>query len=146
MEQICALPIKSIMDKKAAAFVWATGPRLHLAIDAIREWGLYYRGVLYVWVKCRKDGTIISGQGVPPTFTKPTTEFLLAATTNKTGRPFSLESFNQPQVVIEPRDKIHSKKPDVFRNMIVDLCGDISRIELFARERFENWSAWGNEV
>ena len=38
------------------------------------------------------------------------------------------------------------KKPDEVRNKIVQMCGDIPRIELFARERFDGWDAWGNEI
>jgi N6-adenosine-specific RNA methylase IME4 len=40
----------------------------------------------------------------------------------------------------------HSKKPDEIRNRIVELCGDLPRIELFARQRTEGWDCWGNEV
>ena len=49
------------------------------------------------------------------------------------------------QLVIDERRE-HSRKPDRIRNDIVKLCGDISRIELFARQRFEGWDAWGNEI
>ena len=40
-EDICAMPIRSLFRDydHGAAFVWATGPKLHLAIDAIRAWG-----------------------------------------------------------------------------------------------------------
>jgi N6-adenosine-specific RNA methylase IME4 len=48
-------------------------------------------------------------------------------------------------VVMAPAGK-HSKKPDEVRNRIVELCGDVPRIELFARDRYEGWSAFGNEV
>ena len=40
----------------------------------------------------------------------------------------------------------HSKKPEDIRNRIVELCGDLPRIELFARQRTEGWDCWGNEV
>jgi len=30
--------------------------------------------------------------------------------------------------------------------MIVELCGDIPRIELFARHKFDGWDSWGNQV
>ena len=40
----------------------------------------------------------------------------------------------------------HSKKPDEVRNRIVELCGDLPRIELFAREKTSGWDVWGNEV
>ena len=40
----------------------------------------------------------------------------------------------------------HSRKPDEIRDAIVELVGDLPRIELFARQRFDGWDAWGNEV
>ena len=40
----------------------------------------------------------------------------------------------------------HSKKPDVVKDRIVELCGDVPRIELFARQATEGWDVWGNEV
>ena len=40
----------------------------------------------------------------------------------------------------------HSRKPQEARNRIVQLMGDVPRIELFARSRAEGWDAWGNEV
>ena len=48
-------------------------------------------------------------------------------------------------VVLAQREQ-HSKKPDCVREKIVELCGDLPRIELFAREKNEGWDAWGNEV
>jgi N6-adenosine-specific RNA methylase IME4 len=143
-DELAALPLRSIMSKRAALFVWATGPRLDFAIDVIGRWGLYYRGVAYVWVKTNRRGDVIRGQGIPPTFTKPTTEFVLAATTMPTGRPFPLLDLAQGQVILEPRSA-HSRKPAVFRRLIVDLCGDRPRVELFAREMIDGWDVWGPE-
>lgn len=50
----------------------------------------------------------------------------------------------------------HSKKPDMIRNRIVELMGDIPRIEMFCRDnglvnlfgekRMDGWDVWGNEV
>lgn len=48
-------------------------------------------------------------------------------------------------VVISPREE-HSKKPDVVREKIVELCGNLPRIELFARKETEGWDVFGNEV
>jgi N6-adenosine-specific RNA methylase IME4 len=45
----------------------------------------------------------------------------------------------------KPREE-HSKKPEIIRNKIVELCGDLPRIELFARQKTEGWDSWGNEV
>lgn len=40
----------------------------------------------------------------------------------------------------------HSKKPDEIRDRIVELCGDVPRIELFAREKFEGWDCLGDAI
>ncbi len=40
----------------------------------------------------------------------------------------------------------HSKKPDEIRDRIVELCGDLLRIELFAREKSKGWDCLGNEI
>jgi N6-adenosine-specific RNA methylase IME4 len=40
----------------------------------------------------------------------------------------------------------HSQKPDETRERIVQLMGDLPRIELFARQKTNGWDVWGNEV
>lgn len=141
-EALSRLPVREIMAKRAALFLWATGPRLHFAIELMQRWGLHFRGVLYVWIKTNRRGEIIRGQGIPPTFTKPTSEFVLAGTTALTGRPFPLLDLAQAQVVLHPRAE-HSKKPAIFRTMIEQLCGNRPRVELFARESAPGWVSWG---
>ena len=141
-----SLPIRELLKKKAFVFCWATGPRMDAAVTAIRDWGLHYRGVGHVWVKTRGDGGIIHAQGVPPTYSKPTTEFLLVATTTKGGRPVKLLSSRLPQVVLAPREG-HSVKPALFRRHIEDAFGPgPDKIELFARARFPGWDAIGDAV
>ena len=49
------------------------------------------------------------------------------------------------QFIISPVEE-HSKKPDVTRDKIVELAGDLSRVELFARQKTPGWDVWGNEV
>lgn len=144
---IMALPIANCVERPAALFMWATGPKLPDALEVMRAWGFHYRGIAYVWVKTSQDGRIISGQGTRPTFVKPTTELVLVGSTCKTGRPLPLLTEAQGQVVLAPRPgNKHSAKPAVFRERIVELLGDVPRIELFARERVPGWDAWGNEV
>ena len=60
------------------------------------------------------------------------------------GKP-KKQSSTVRQLVVTPIEK-HSKKPDCVRDMIVALCGDIPRIELFARQKVDGWDVWGNEV
>jgi N6-adenosine-specific RNA methylase IME4 len=145
LDDIIALPIASIMAKRSIVLCWATCPKLDIAIDAIRGWGLQYRGVLKNWVKTRLDGSPINGAGVRPTTTKPTSELLFVASRQKKGRPLPILDEGMAQVAMEPRGA-HSEKPACIRNDIVTLFGDVPRIELFARKIFPGWDAWGNQV
>ncbi len=141
------IPVRSIAEQRAALFLWATRPRLPEAIDLMGAWGFHYRGVAYVWVKTTTSGKIISGQGVRPTFVKPTTEFLLVGSTCKVGRPLPILTESQGQVVLAARpNNKHSSKPAEFRHRIEQLVGDVPRIELFAREAASGWDSWGLEA
>ena len=40
----------------------------------------------------------------------------------------------------------HSKKPAETRYRIVNLMGDVPRVELFARQKTPGWDTWGNEL
>lgn len=146
-EDICALPVREYLAKPAVCFLWATSPKLPEALLVLDSWGLHYRGIAYVWVKTSVSGRIIHGQGVRPSFVKPTTELVLVGSTAAKGRPLPLLIEGQPQVLLAPRpNNRHSAKPAEIRDRIVALLGDLPRIELFARERVSGWDAWGNEV
>jgi site-specific DNA-methyltransferase (adenine-specific) len=123
----------------------ATGPKLDLAIDLIRAWDFHYRGILFNWVKTAKDGHIIEGQGVRPSFTKPTTELVLVGSTQPEGRTLPIFDEGMAQVVFAPRSE-HSSKPDEVRVRIQELWGDVPRLELFARAKYPGWDSWGLEV
>jgi site-specific DNA-methyltransferase (adenine-specific) len=49
------------------------------------------------------------------------------------------------QFIISPLRE-HSRKPDEAREKIIELMGDIPRLEMFAREKKAGWDAWGNEI
>ena len=146
MEEIRDLDVRwRLMKRDAICFCWATCPQLHLAVEAIEDWGLHYRGVAHVWVKTRKDGVPIAGQGIPPTHSKPTSELLLFATTRAQGRPLKLLDMALPQVVLAPR-QAHSVKPAVFRQLLERAYGGVERIEMFARGPIPGWDSWGMEA
>ncbi len=145
-QEIFDLPVRDLLNKNACVFVWATSPKLHLAIKAIERWGLHYRGVAYVWVKTNKAGGIINGQGVRPTYTKPTTEYLLLATTKPTGRMLQISNEGQAQVILHGRGA-HSQKPEIFQEMIRGQFGDgYNYLEMFARRELPGWTCIGNAI
>ena len=134
-----ALPVASIADNNCMLFLWATFPNLPDAIEVMKAWGFKYKTLGFSWIKTnRKSGTPFFGIGY---YTKSNCEVCLIGVK---GKPIK-ESNSVSSVVIEPIEG-HSKKPDCVRDRIVTLCGDVPRIELFARQRVEGWDAWGDEV
>ena len=148
IEELSALPVSSIMAKRSILLLWATCPKLDVAIDLIRAWNLTFRGVFHNWVKTTQAGKIIAGQGARPSFTKPTSELLLVASTVPKGRPIQILDEGMAQVVAVARPgNIHSRKPQICRTNIETLYGpDVRKIELFARTAHPGWDAWGNQV
>ncbi len=63
---------------------------------------------------------------------------------------YVLASFNRDNILsISPliaKQEMYRYTKDDIKNRIVKLCGDLPRIELFARQRTEGWDCWGNEV
>ena len=139
------LPLTSLLNKPNVVFVWATGPKLHKAIRAIQKWKLSYRGVAFVWIKTKKDGTPIGAQGVRPSVVKPLTEFVLVASTQLEGRPLKLSSESVVQTIFAPKRE-HSQKPDEVMERIEQMYPEYSKLEMFARTPRDGWGAWGNEV
>lgn len=48
--------------------------------------------------------------------------------------------------VLQSERREHSRKPDQVRDNITKICGDLPRIELFARQETDGWDCWGNEM
>lgn len=139
IEEICKLPIKNIVADDCVLFLWTTYPMLKEAMLLIDSWGFKYKTIGFQWIKQNKSGNgFFFGLGRWP---RGNTEPCLIAVK---GKPKRLNN-SISQLIFEPIDK-HSKKPDIVREKIVELMGDIPRVELFAREKIEGWDVWGNEV
>ena len=133
------LRVKDIADKDCILFLWATYPFLKEALDLIEAWGFNYRTIAFQWVKLNKNNMgAFYGLG---RWTRGNTEPCLLATKGKPHR-ISESVF---QLVMTPISR-HSQKPSEVRQRILELCGDLPRIELFARRKVEGWDCWGNEV
>ena len=139
MDDLVSLPIQSIADTDCALFMWATMPKLREAMELIKQWGFTYTTCAFTWVKQNPSGNgIYSGLGY---WTNGNAELCLFA---KKGKPKRVNK-NVKQIVISPVGR-HSKKPDEVRTRIIELVGNLPRIELFARQKTEGWDVWGNEV
>lgn len=112
---------------------------LREALEVIEAWGFTYKTVAFNWVKQNKNGaSLFWGLG---NWTRSNSEICLLAVKGKPKRV----SAGVHSVILSPIQQ-HSRKPAEARDRIVELMGDLPRIELFAREAAPGWDSWGNEV
>ena len=139
IDEIKRLPVGGLAADDCVLFMWATYPCLNEALETIKAWGFKYKTVGFTWVKRnKKSDTWFWGLGH---WTRANAEICIIATKGKPKRI----SKSVHSIIDAPVEE-HSKKPDITRDRIVQLMGDLPRIELFARAETPGWDVWGNEV
>jgi len=138
-QDICNLGIdlRPYLADDCILFLWVMNSELPLALRVARAWGFEYKTVAFTWVKTTKNTYHFGGGN----WTRSNPEQCLLATRGHIKRV----SASVRNLIISPLWE-HSRKPDEVRQSIVELCGDLPRIELFARQKVEGWDCWGNEV
>jgi N6-adenosine-specific RNA methylase IME4 len=131
-EDICAMPIKDITEKDAVLFLWSTSPHLPEALEVAKAWGFTYK-TTFIWDKIKHN----MGH-----YNSVRHEILLVCTKGAC-TPDVKRLFDS--VVSEERTE-HSKKPNVFREIIETIYTYGNKIELFARESPEGWDVFGNQT
>lgn len=133
------LPVASIADNDCALFIWVTMPKLNEVMDVISAWGFEYKTCAFTWVKTNGIlGGYFMGQG---RWTRANAELCLLATK---GSPHRVDEGVRQLIASDVLE--HSHKPAIVREKIIELMGDLPRIELFARCKVAGWDAWGNEI
>lgn len=135
-QQICDVPIKDHIADDAALFLWVRSPGLIKALEVIPAWGFKYKTVGFTWAKVTKAGGPNFGNGH---YTRPASELCLLGIR---GRP-EVKSHSVRQLIIAQRRE-HSRKPDLYEQ--IELLFDGPYLELFARQRHQGWTSWGNET
>ena len=139
ISELCDLPIESIAASDCTLFMWVTFPLLPEAFTVLESWSFKYRTIAFVWVKRnKKTPSLFWGMG---NWTRANAEICLLATKGKPKRI----SASVHQIIESPIEE-HSRKPNITRHRIVELMGDVPRIELFARQATSGWHTWGNEI
>lgn len=139
LKDIAFLPVNYISDENSILFMWVTMPFLKDAFFIMEMWGFQYKTCGYCWIKKTKNNKIHLGMGH---YTRGNAELCLIGIK---GKKMKFLTRSQSQI-IESEVKKHSQKPAIVRDKIVELCGDLPRIELFARQQVDGWDCWGNEV
>lgn len=151
LEDIMALPVQSIAAEHCALFMWGTWPQMREALQVMKAWGFEHKTCGFVWVKLNKNKpTPFMGMG---NYSRSNSEYCLLGVRGKPKRInagvhqiFLDEGYwdGVEDTVLAPIER-HSKKPDIIRDKILQLMGDLPRIELFARDVASGWDGWGNE-
>lgn len=136
---ISKIDVGGVSDDDCVLFMWVTMPKLNECFELIKSWGFEYKTVAFTWVKRNKiSPTYFMGMG---RWTRANSELCLLATKGKPKRI----SASVHSVIDTPIEQ-HSKKPDEARKRILQLLGDLPRLELFARQKTDGWDVFGNEV
>lgn len=139
LDELSALPVKDIAAKNAVLFLWITTPLKTDIIESrlIEKWGFNYKTSLY-WIK-DKDGK----PGLGNWWRGSVEECLFCIRGNV---PAFRETADN---VVIAKPGIHSEKPKEYWEKIEPVLARNNlnkRVELFARNPRDGWSAWGNEV
>lgn len=139
IKDIMALPVDKIADKDCILFLWITFPCLKEGIEVMERWGFKYKTCGFNWVKRnKKKNTYFMGLGF---WTRSNSEVCLIGTKGQPKRVS--KSVSQ---ICDARIMEHSRKPAEIRERIVELCGELPRIELFARDKVKGWDSLGDEM
>lgn len=131
IDDLCAMPIKSLVADDAHLHLWTTNSFLREAFDVMQAWGFEYKSCA-VWCKPQL------GIG---NYVRVSHEFLLI------GVRGDCKSFKQKNVrswFELPRSK-HSAKPGYWRTVIEDNSPG-PYLELFGRQQVKGWTIFGNQI
>jgi N6-adenosine-specific RNA methylase IME4 len=153
LDQIKELPIKNITADNAILFLWITYPQLKNCFEVMEAWGFEYKTIGFQWIKLN---SVMSGDGKRVyhvvesskysyffgmgNWTRGNSETCLIGVK---GKPKRVDA-GISQLIFTERGA-HSQKPAIARDLTVKLCGDLPRIELFARETVPGWACWGDD-
>ena len=137
LEEMCRLPVESILSENSVLFIWGVWTHNREIHDLIDAWGFDFKTLGFIWLKQYATGKDVIGMGH---WTRANTEYCLLATH---GNPRRIN--NSVSQIIKSVPKAHSQKPDIVRNKIIRLCGDVPRLEMFGRSSIHGWDTFGND-
>lgn len=134
-DAICNLPVENIADDiECNLFLWTTHKWIPKAFNVMESWGFKYNCTI-TWNKT---------YGFTPFSFMWSTEFLLyGQLKNKWVRQPGIGKY---KTCYEHKPIGHSLKPDLFRDLTKNFCGNKKAIELFARKKTDGWDSWGDEI
>lgn len=136
IKTLLSLDINRIADPAGCALcLWVTMPMLEEGLALIKTYGFLYKTVLFTWIKVDKSNKARIGLGH---YTRGNAELCLLGIKGK----MQVMSHSIKQVIMSSPGR-HSEKPIEAAERIVQLFGDLPRIEVFARKKLDKWDATG---
>ena len=148
IKDICNLSVKDIIEKDCACFLWVTDSHLKEGMRVLESWGFKYKTIAFNWIKYYSTSNMVFNFAP---WTLKSWEICLLGIKGKMSK---YKVSNNIKGILQETRTQHSKKPTEARRRIVELFGDLPRIELFARppkdllfedESYKGWDVWGNE-
>ena len=137
-KQLSDMQIDSIANKNSLLFLWVVSASIKECIEVGESWGFAYRTIAFIWYKKNTN---------MGNYTMPNCE--LCAVFKRGNIPKPRGSRGIQQFVSAQRGR-HSQKPTEVRCRINQMFPSQSKIELFARPDWtdytSNWEFWGDEV
>jgi N6-adenosine-specific RNA methylase IME4 len=144
IEELKAVPWGDLAADNCAWFYWATTSRTDDSdlIDKLqipKDHGFRLVNIGYNWVKLNKvSKTPFFGPG---RYTKSSSELCFLYIKGK----MEVKSNRVHSLVMHEMGE-HSQKPSIIKDKIVELFGDLPRIEIFSRMSTEGWHSIGDEI
>lgn len=148
-KDICEIPVRDRIDKDALLVLWVYDPMLPDAFKVAEAFGFdKFVTVQFRWLKSTDGQYRLFEEG-------ERLGFGLGYHTRgggceeawlfKRGRGLPVLSHGVRKEFYAPVRQ-HSRKPDEVAKWLVDLYGDVPRLEMFSRTQRPGWEAWGDEL
>lgn len=144
-EDIAELPVGEFGADDSLLVMWATWPKMDVAVDVVRSWG-FRHVTAFPWIKTYPEGTPKLGIGM---WFRGVSEFIVVARKGKfpvpkvpKGAPIGLATGEDIQFY--STTPVHSKKPRGLHDWLEHIDGP--RLELFARREMPGWTCWGGDL
>jgi len=143
--ELHALPVRDLTSENCVLFMWACWPMIEQAFRTFTAWGFSFKTCGFCWVKAdarqvEMFDEEISADMLLGYWTRSNSEVCLLATRGKPKR----SAADVRQAIIAPRRE-HSRKPDGIHERIERLVAG-PYLELFARQKRQGWTVWGNQT
>ncbi|EDV3146951.1 adenine methylase [Salmonella enterica subsp. enterica] len=138
---ICRLPAWELAAENCLLAMWWVPTQPAEALEVVKAWGfrlMTMKGLPGTNAECASATNWCWAWGTQPEQIAKTACLPLKAGCHPRRSAGIVQSFTAPRLE-------HSRKPDHVREKLVQLLGDVPRIELFARLSSHGFDVWGNQ-